>query len=152
MKGTIEVDLGSPPAEVHRRLLDPGELLAGVTGVAKVRRVSGEGGVGTRYEAVVNARGAREPVTAEVVDVEEPRRVSYAVEGGPARARVDLQLEPRGRGSRLSCAYEVEFRGLARLVGAPLVRGWLRRHEGELVQRIASALETSRRAKRRPPR
>ena len=57
---------------------------------------------------------------------------------------LDLRLSPRrdGKATRLDCAYDVKIAGALRFVAGPLLKGWLRRNEERLADRIREALES----------
>jgi hypothetical protein len=143
VKGELEVALDLPPARAFERLAAPESLLGAVSEVTRLRRTAGRGGEGTRYEATLEVAGRSEVVTAEVVAFDRPRHIAYTLDGRPGAATLDLDVGPKGRGSRLRCVYSIEFRGLTRLVLGPLAKAWLRKNEDQLKDRIAEALDSA---------
>jgi carbon monoxide dehydrogenase subunit G len=148
VKGELEVLVDRPVDAVFERLASPEALLEGVSDLEDFRRVSGRGGVGTRYEATVTAAGRTGTVTAEVVEREEPSRIAYEIEAEPGKATLDLELEPDGKRTRLHCSYDVEIRGMARFVAGPIAKAWLKRNEAKVRSRVKAALEAPKRGGR----
>jgi hypothetical protein len=141
MRGTFDVDVAEPPAVCFERLSAPEAWLGAFEGVEEVRRVAGRGGVGTRWEAVVSAKGRSERVTAEKTAHDPPRRLAFRLDAGPGTLHLDVDLAPRAKGTLVRCAYELERRGLARLVPKSVIEGWMRRNEARLREAVRGALE-----------
>jgi hypothetical protein len=161
MRGTFEVEVEERPETCFARLAAPEGWLTAFEGVQEVRRVAGRGGVGTRWEAVVSAKGRVERASAEATAHEPPRRLGFRVDASPATLHLDVALAPlparRGAaasGTLVRCAWDLERRGLARLVPRAAIEGWIRRHEERLREAVRAAVSGSappprRRAARR---
>lgn len=91
----------------------------------RTERISGTGGVGTRYRNISRFMGREAEVTYVVTDLEPDRRFALRGENGTLVAHDDMRVQ--GEGSRTTVTYSATFelkgiRKIATVVVAPALR------------------------------
>ena len=98
---------------------------------------------GRRGEQTSRILGRRYTVTAEVVEWNPPREVSWATTAGAADVRTSCRIEADGDGCIFTLDSEGEFTGAWRLL-TPLAAAVLRRQSRADVERLRHILEERR--------
>jgi hypothetical protein len=92
-------------------------------GVLDIKRVSGDGGVGTRYEQGVRGpMGRRIAADYEITKSEPNRLLEFQTVTGPARPHGRYDFESVDRGTRLSFALDATLMGITKLVMGSMVQ------------------------------
>jgi len=92
-------------------------------GVLDIKRVSGDGGVGTTYEQGVRGPMGRRIAADYRITVSEPnRRLEFQTVTGPARPHGRYDFEGAGDGTRLTFALDAELTGLRKLLMGSMVQ------------------------------
>jgi carbon monoxide dehydrogenase subunit G len=141
MRGENAFHVDRTPADVFQRLSNPENAATGLGKMGTLRRVSGNGGRGTKYQADVSAMGRDETATIEVVEYDREKRIAYDVKGGPGRAKLRFDMKPDGAGTMVNMAYDIELSGMSKLVLGPLLKGWMKKNEKVLVEQVRARLE-----------
>jgi uncharacterized protein YndB with AHSA1/START domain len=106
------VDVARPPEEVFPYVTDPSRFAAWQEGVVS-GHTEGDGPsrVGTRYTTIRRIRGADQPITSEITEINPPR--SWAMRGidGPVRANVNVAVDPLNEGTQSRVTITVDFVG-----------------------------------------
>lgn len=84
-------------------------------GIVSSRRVSGDGGVGTRYAVEAEFRGKTLPFAYEVTKLEPGRRIVLHGEGDKATSDDVITFEAAGGGTRITYEAELRLKGVLRL-------------------------------------
>jgi uncharacterized protein YndB with AHSA1/START domain len=112
-QATHSVTIARPATAVFAYLADGERCPEWRPGVVSIRRVSGDGGVGTRY--VQQVRGPmNRPIAADydVTVSEPPRRLEFQTVTGPVRPHGSYALEPEpDGGTRLTFTLDAELTG-----------------------------------------
>jgi len=100
-------------------------------------------GAGTRFRAEMRMRGRRQPVEmrVEFTDYERPRRLASTTHLSTMEIRGSLTFEPVPEGTRMRWHWNLEPRGLLKLLG-PLLARLGRRQEQEIWSGLKRLLET----------
>ena len=98
------------------------------------------GRVGRQVSKVM---GRRYEVTAEVVDWDPPRHVSWATTTGGADVRTHCRVEPDGDGCIVTISSEGAFTGVWKLL-TPVAAAMLKRQSRSDAERLRSTLEGDR--------
>jgi uncharacterized protein YndB with AHSA1/START domain len=92
-------------------------------GVLDIKRVSGDGGVGTRYEQGVSGpMGRRIAADYEITTSEPNRLLEFRTVTGPARPHGRYDFESVEGGTRLSFALDATLTGISRLLMGSMVQ------------------------------
>jgi uncharacterized protein YndB with AHSA1/START domain len=92
-------------------------------GVLDIKRVSGDGGVGTRYQQGVSGpMGRRIAADYEITGSEPNRLLEFQTVTGPARPHGRYDFESVDGGTRLSFALDAELTGLRKLLMGSMVQ------------------------------
>ena len=92
-------------------------------GVLDIKRVSGDGGVGTRYEQGVSGpMGRRIAADYEITKSDTNRLLEFQTVTRPARPRGRYDFESVGGGTRLSFALDAELTGISKLLMGSMVQ------------------------------
>jgi uncharacterized protein YndB with AHSA1/START domain len=92
-------------------------------GVLDIKRVSGDGGVGTRYEQGVSGpMGRRIAADYEITRSEPNRLLEFQTVAGPVRPHGRYDFESVDGGTRLSFALDSELTGLRKLLMGSMVQ------------------------------
>lgn len=140
------VNVPAPPAEAWALLRDVPRLSACIPKVSDVRALDGD----TRYTAMVADRigpfALAVPVTIEVTEVEEPRRIAADLAGddkrGQARVRGSLEAiaAEAAQGTQLRLSMRLEVLGKLATLGAVPIRRRADEVFSEFVQRVEAEL------------
>ncbi|MCI0159156.1 SRPBCC family protein [Leifsonia shinshuensis] len=141
MSFTLDLDLQADSGTVFAFVADFANTPRWYSAVQRVERISGSGGVGTRY--AVHRRLPTGPVvnTVEVSSRDDGREIEFVSVDGPTPFRYRYRIHPAGQGSRLQLDGSISAEGLpgpARLLGPlaeRLFRNGMRDNLGTL-QRI----------------
>jgi len=92
-------------------------------GVLDIKRVSGDGGVGTTYrQGVSGPMGRRVAADYEITKSEPNRLLEFQTITGPVRPHGQYNMEPLDGGTRLSFALDAELTGLRKLLLGSMVQ------------------------------
>lgn len=92
-------------------------------GVLDIKRVSGDGGAGTKYEQNVSGPMGRRVAADYEITMSEPNRtLGFQTVTGPVRPHGRYDLEPADGGTRLSLALGAEMSGLKKLLMGSMVQ------------------------------
>jgi uncharacterized protein YndB with AHSA1/START domain len=109
-------------------------------GTVRTNRISGDGGVGTRYRNVSRFLGRQTELTYVVEEVDAPRRLRLRGENRSVVTHDTMTLAPVPTGgTELSYRAEFAFKGMARWV-APMLRPALGRLGDKAEQGLREAL------------
>jgi uncharacterized protein YndB with AHSA1/START domain len=91
--------------------------------VLDIKRVSGDGGVGTRYEQGVSGpMGRRITADYEITQSEPNRLLEFQTVTGPARPHGRYDFESVEGGTRLSFALDATLTGISKLLMGSMVQ------------------------------
>ena len=92
-------------------------------GVLDIKRVSGDGGVGTRYQQGVSGpMGRRIAADYEITKSDTNRLLEFQTVTGPARPHGRYDFEPVAGGTRLSFALDATLTGISKLLIGSMVQ------------------------------
>jgi len=92
-------------------------------GVLDIKRVSGDGGVGTRYaQGVSGPMGRRIAADFEITKSEPNRLIEFQTVTGPARPHGRYDFESVDGGTRLSFALDATLTGISKLLMGSMVQ------------------------------
>lgn len=115
------VTVPRPPDEVFAYLKDFTKTEEWDPGTLRTTRVTGDGGVGTRYHNVSRFLGRKTDLNYVVEEVEAPRRLRLRGENRTVVAHDTMTLTPTtSGGTELTYRAEFAFKGAARFV-SPLL-------------------------------
>jgi len=134
MRVVAEIEIGAPPELVWQQIADPGRYLHFMSGVTRWEVAGGERtGMGARYKMLLRVGSAEVGGLIEIVEFDEPCDLAWTSvigvdqrgrwrlrEVSPGRTRVELRLQYGVAGAGISG-------WVAEQLGAPTVRGHLRR-------------------------
>jgi uncharacterized protein YndB with AHSA1/START domain len=87
------------------------------SGVLDIKRISGDGGVGTRYaQGVKGPMGRRIAADYEVTAYEPNRRIEFQAVAGPARPHGRYDLAADDGGTRLTFSLDAQLSGWKKLL------------------------------------
>jgi len=143
MRVGAQIDVAAPPAAVWEVITDPSRYLHFMAGVTRWEVADdGAGGLGARYRMLMRVGSAEIGGLIEVVEWDERCDLAWtSVTGIDQRGRWRLRERPGGRTRvELRLAYGVAGSGVlgwvAEHVGAPTVRGHLRRSLQQLKRQV----------------
>jgi uncharacterized protein YndB with AHSA1/START domain len=112
-----EVIVRRPIEDVFAYLADGERCTEWRPGVVTIERVSGDGGVGTRYAQQVRGPMGR-PIAAdyEIARSEPPRLLEFQTVTGPARPHGMYELEEGGDGTRVRFTLDADLGGVRGLL------------------------------------
>jgi uncharacterized protein YndB with AHSA1/START domain len=118
------VTIARPVDAVFAYLTDGEKCPQWRSGVLDIKRVTGDGGLGTRYrQGVKGPMGRRIAADYEVTAYEPNRRIEFQAVAGPARPHGRYDLAPDDGGTRVSFALDAQLSGLRKLfMGAAVQR------------------------------
>lgn len=159
MRVGAQIEVAAPPEAVWAFVGDPTRYLGFMSGVTRWEVVSAEpGGLGARYRMLLQVGSAEIGGLVEVVEWAEPRDLAWtSVTGIDQRGRWRVRERPGGRTRvELRLSYGVAGAGLAgwiaEHIGAPTVRGHLRRSLSRLKRHVEHEQLRTRAAARRTAR
>jgi carbon monoxide dehydrogenase subunit G len=97
---------------------------------------------GTRWSATIMSRRRPLDMQMEITDYSRPSRLETVTSMSTAEIRGALTFRPEGEGTRMAWSWELEPRGVLRLLG-PLVARMGRRQEEVIWASLKSYLENS---------
>jgi uncharacterized protein YndB with AHSA1/START domain len=110
-------------------------------GVVDIKRVSGDGGVGTRYEQGVSGpMGRRIDADYEITSSEPNRLIEFQTVTGPARPHGRYEFESVDGGTRLTFALDAELTGIRKLLMGSMVQKTME-SEVATLDKLKSVLE-----------
>jgi uncharacterized protein YndB with AHSA1/START domain len=110
------VTIHRPPEDVFAYVLDGEKCLEWRRHVMDVRRISGDGGVGTIYgQGVRGPMGRRIAADYRVTVCEPSRLLEFQTLNGPVRPHGRFEITPEGDDSRLTLSLDSEMNGLMAL-------------------------------------
>jgi carbon monoxide dehydrogenase subunit G len=120
----------------HTNAWDPGTI--------ETRRMSGDGGVGTKYHNSSEFAGRKTELTYEAVALERPTRLRFRGTNKTATATDTLTLSPAGDGTSTEVHYraDFEFTFPVSLVAPLLVKPKLGGIADETVEQMKRTLQT----------
>ena len=111
------VTIARPIEDVFAYLTDGERCPEWRPGVIAIRRVSGDGGVGTIYEQRVRGPMGRAIAADYAITVAEPpTRLEFQTLTGPVRPHGRYVLESAGGSTRLTFALDAELNGIRRML------------------------------------
>jgi len=109
--------------------------------VLDIKRISGEGGVGTRYaQGVQGPMGRRISADYEVTVCEPNAHLEFQTVTGPARPHGRYDLEPADGSTRLTFSLDAKLGGLAGLFMGGMVQKTMD-SEVKAIERLKAVLE-----------
>jgi uncharacterized membrane protein len=159
MRVGAQIEVGAPPSAVWRLITDPSRYLHFMAGVTRWEVADDVApGLGARYRMLMRVGSAEIGGLIEVVEYEEERDLAWtSVTGIDQRGRWRLRaLDGERTHVELRLAYGVAGSGflgwLAEQVGAPTVRGHLRRSLQQLKRQVEHEQFRQQAAQRRAER
>jgi len=136
---TVTID--RPPEAVFAYVLDGEKCPEWRSHVLDIKRLSGDGGVGTTYaQGVAGPMGRRIVADYEVTVCEPNRLLEFQTIAGPARPHGRFEVAPEGSGSRLSLSLDASMKGFAALFMSGMVQKTMD-SEVRNIERIKAILE-----------
>lgn len=106
----------APPAQAFAYLADFANVVAWDPGVVEARRLGGRRlDVGARFHVVAAFLGRRVPIVYEVEHFDAPKRVLLVGRADGFRSIDTIEVEPAGRGARVTYDAVLELDGWRRL-------------------------------------
>ena len=116
-KATHAVTVARPIEEVFAYLADGERCDEWRPAVVDIRRVSGDGGVGTRYaQKVRGPMGRTIAADYEITVSQPPHRLEFQTVTGPARPHGSYRLETADGGTRVTFSLDADLGGLRGLL------------------------------------
>ena len=135
------VTIQQPPETVFAYLVDGEKCTEWRRGVLDIKRISGEGGVGTRYaQGVQGPMGRRISADYEVTVWEPNAHLEFQTVTGPARPHGRYDLEPADGSTRLTFSLDAKLGGLAGLFMGGMVQKTMD-SEVKAIERLKAVLE-----------
>jgi carbon monoxide dehydrogenase subunit G len=139
MKLQRSVETQAAPEVVFGYLSDFANTNEWDPGTVRTERLSGDGGVGTRYDNTSKFMGRETELTYEVVEHRPGTRFALRGENKSVVANDSMDIAPLGEGSRVTYTADFQFKGLGKLV-APLLAPALKKLGDEAEQGLREAL------------
>jgi uncharacterized protein YndB with AHSA1/START domain len=144
------VTIQAPPETVFAYVLDGEKCPEWRSHVLDIKRISGDGGVGTVYaQGVAGPMGRRIAADFEVTACEPNRRYEFQTIAGPAKPHGRFDLEPADGGTRLTLALDAKMTGLGGLLMGGMVQKTMD-SEVHAIERIKRNLEAQQAAELTP--
>jgi uncharacterized protein YndB with AHSA1/START domain len=135
------VTINRPAEAVFAYVLDGEKCPEWRSAVLDIKRVSGDGGVGTIYtQGVAGPMGRRIAADYKVIVCEPNRLLEFQTISGPARPHGHFEITPDGDGSRLTLSLDANMKGLAALFMSGAVQKTMN-SEVRNIERIKANLE-----------
>jgi carbon monoxide dehydrogenase subunit G len=122
MRITRSVTVAKPLDQVFAYLSDFTTTTAWDPGTVKTVRISGDGGLGTRYANTSTFNGRETDLVYEVIDFKAGERLQLRGENKTLTAIDTLTFEHADGGTRVTYDANFTFKGIAKLV-APFLAG-----------------------------
>jgi hypothetical protein len=100
-------------------------------------------GVGTKFHSVMTGVGRGADMTIEFTEFDRPRRIAETTTMSSMDIKGVLTFEPVAEGTRMAWLWDLEPRGLYRMLG-PLIRRTGSRQEMRIWSELKNVLETRR--------
>lgn len=139
MKITRSVVTRRPAAEVFAYLSDFTSTTQWDPGTVLTERISGDGGVGTRYSNTSKFNGRETSLVYEVLDVIPGERIRLRGENDTVTAIDTITVKSVFGETRVTYEADFTFKGIA-AIAAPLLRGAFRRLGDEAEEGLRRAL------------
>ncbi len=139
MKLQRTVETTASPAAVFAYLSDFTHTNEWDPGTVRTERVSGDGGVGTKYHNVSKFMGKETELTYEVVEHRPDSTFALRGENSSVVAHDSMEIAPLGEGSTVTYTADFEFQGVGKLV-APLLAPALKKLGDEAETGLREAL------------
>ena len=137
------VTINRPPEAVFAYVLDGEKCPEWRTHVLDIKRLSGDGGVGTTYSQGVRGPMGRRVAADYRVTVCEPNRLmEFETLTGPVRPHGRFEIAPEGAGSRLTLSLGSDMKGIAALFLGRTVQSTMDTEVHE-IERMKKILEGS---------
>jgi uncharacterized protein YndB with AHSA1/START domain len=135
------VTINRPVADVFAYVADGEKCPQWRSGVLDIRRVNGDGSVGTTYQQGVKGPMGRRIAADYMVTTYEPnRRLEFQTVTGPARPHGRYDFEEADGGTRLTFALDAELGGLRGLFMNGMVQKTMD-SEVQAIERVKENLE-----------
>jgi uncharacterized protein YndB with AHSA1/START domain len=135
------VTIHRPPEDVFAYVVDGEKCPEWRSHVTDIKRISGDGGVGTFYSQGVRGPMGRRIAADYRVTVCEPNRLlEFQTPTGPVRPHGRFEISPEGDGSRLTLMLDAEMTGLASLLMGRMVQRTMD-SEVQAIDRMKTILE-----------
>jgi len=135
------VTIKRPPEAVFAYLVDGEKCTEWRSGVLDIKRISGDGGVGTRYaQGVQGPMGRRVSADYEVTACEPNAHLEFQTVTGPARPHGRYDLHPAEGGTRLTFSLDAKLGGLSGLLMGGMVQKTMD-SEVKAIERLKTVLE-----------
>ncbi len=145
------VTINRPVADVFAYVADGEKCPQWRSGVLDIKRMSGDGSVGTTYQQGVSGpMGRRIPADYLVTAYEPNRLLEFQTVAGPARPHGRYDFEDAGGGTRLTFALDAKLGGLRGLFMGGMVQKTMD-SEVMAIERVKSILESQGAAAEGPP-
>lgn len=139
MKITRSVVTRRPAAEVFAYLSDFTSTTQWDPGTVLTERISGDGGVGTRYSNTSKFNGRETRLVYEVIDVIPGERIRLRGENDTVTAIDTITVKSVFGETRVTYEADFTFKGIA-AIAAPFLRGAFRRLGDEAEEGLRRAL------------
>lgn len=139
MKITRSVVTRRPAAEVFAYLSDFTSTTQWDPGTVLTERISGDGGVGTRYANTSKFNGRETRLVYEVIDVIPGERIRLRGENDTVTAIDTITVKSVFGETRVTYEADFAFKGIA-AIAAPFLRGAFRRLGDEAEEGLRRAL------------
>jgi carbon monoxide dehydrogenase subunit G len=137
------VSIARPADALFAYLADGEKCQQWRSGVLDIKRISGDGGVGTRYaQGVRGPMGRRIAADYEITVYEPNRSIEFRTTAGPVRPHGRYDLAPEDGGTRLTFSLDAELGGLRKLLMGSAVQRTMDL-EVEALNRLKTVLEAS---------
>ncbi len=139
MKLQRTVETSAAPTVVFAYLSDFTTTTEWDPGTVRTERVSGDGGVGTKYHNTSKFMGRETELTYEVVQHRPDSQFAVRGENSTVIANDTMDIAPLGQGSTVTYTADFEFKGISKFV-APLLRPALKKLGDEAEEGLREAL------------
>jgi carbon monoxide dehydrogenase subunit G len=139
MRITRSVTVAKPLDEVFAYLSDFTTTTAWDPGTVKTVRISGDGGLGTRYANTSTFKGRQTSLVYEVIDFKPGVRVQFRGHNKTITAIDTMTFEDADGGTRVTYDANFSFKGIAKLA-APFLAGAFKKLGDEAEAGLRKAL------------
>jgi uncharacterized protein YndB with AHSA1/START domain len=137
------VTIARPIEAVFAYLADGEKCPEWRSGVLDIKRVSGDGGVGTRYaQGVKGPMGRRITADYEITAYDPNRAIEFQTTAGPARPHGRYELAVENEGTNLTFSLDAELGGIRKLLMGSAVQRTMEL-EVRALDRLKAVLEAS---------
>jgi carbon monoxide dehydrogenase subunit G len=143
MSFKLSLDVAARPDEVFDFVADFTTMPQWYSAVKQVDRVSGDGGVGTRYKVHRRLHGGPALNVVEITTLDNGRRVTFTSKSGPTPFVYDYRVMPTGATTRLTLEGSISGGGLsgpAALLG-PVAESLFKRGMSDNLDELKGILE-----------